>query len=136
MKGSLRLSTYNMISCAHAYYLCGLKIMNVPPRQAIVYLIQGPSVTDRYVGCTHQGIDIRLQKHKSRARRGERPLSKLYNAMRAQGVDNFHIQQIVAVDPNDCSRAEREQILALRTHTEGLNFQVPRLQSVPPSPNV
>ena len=133
MKGSLRLSTYNMIAFTLTFILCSPQIMNTP---AIVYLITGPTPADSYVGCTQQGLAVRLQKHKSRARTGARPRSRLYNAMRARGVDNYTITPLITVDPADRDRAEREQILALNTHIDGLNFVVPRPCLVPPAPTV
>ena len=133
MKGSLRLSTHNMIAFTRTFILWGPQIMNTPA-PAIVYLILGPTEEDSYVGCTQQGLAVRLQKHKSRARTGARPRSRLYNAMRARGVDNYNITHLITVDPADRDRAEREQILALNTHIDGLNFVVPQCLAPPVPP--
>ena len=101
-------------------------IMNATPRQACIYLIQGPSPGLEYVGVTATSIRERLYRHRSRALRDGRS-SKLYSAMREHGIDNFHIQTLESVRSEDAHMAERRHILARESNTKGLNSQVPRL---------
>ena len=111
-----------------ALFCGGLVIMQAPApdRQAIIYLIQGPTPGLRYIGCTSQSIQLRFTKHKSRAKKADYRNALLYKAMQEHGAQNFTIEAIKTVSYAQRDDEEANAILERGTiGPNGLNLRLP-----------
>lgn len=80
-----------------------------------VYLIVNNFSNNVYVGITRVSLRRRFSSHKSAATRGHRN-SKLYDAMRAYGVNNFSIHLLkVCASEEELLQAEKEYVARYRT---------------------
>ena len=101
------------------------------PRQAIIYILQGPRPDLSYIGQTTLPPSQRLSCHRHRALHDNRH-SKLYVAMREHGVKNFTIETLEKITTTEhASDAERRYILAHSSHITGLNTILPRERPQP-----
>ena len=101
------------------------------PRQAVIYILQGPRPELHYIGQTTLRPSQRLSCHRACALH-DGHTSKLYTAMREHGVKNFTIETLEKITTTEpVSNAERRHILARNAHTTGLNTRLPR-EWVPP----
>ena len=90
-------------------------------REYILYRITN-TVNDKiYIGQTMCGLKRRFDQHKDASRTGKK--SKLYNAMRKYGVENFRIERLATVDNIDTlNDLERHCIMKLQTYKNGYNI--------------
>ena len=92
--------------------------------EAHVYVIQLPDGR-KYVGSTVESIKRRFQRHMSRARVGERPNSRLHNAMRSVGLVGLKLELLRTVPIAERMNTEAHFIRTLKTTYVGLNTQIP-----------
>ena len=92
--------------------------------EAHIYAINAPDGR-RYIGSTVETIGRRFQRHLSRARVGERPHSRLYNAMRSVDLVGFTLELLRTVPIAERMNTEAHFIRTLKTTTVGLNTQIP-----------
>ena len=92
--------------------------------EAHIYVINAPDGR-RYIGSTLETIGRRFQRHLSRARVGERPHSRLYNAMRSVDLVGFTLELLRTVPIAERMNTEAHFIRTLKTTTVGLNTQIP-----------
>ena len=92
--------------------------------EAHIYAINAPDGR-KYIGSTLESIGRRFQRHLSRARVGERPHSRLYNAMRSVDLVGFTLELLRTVPIAERMNTEAHFIRTLKTTTVGLNTQIP-----------
>ena len=92
--------------------------------EAHIYAINAPDGR-KYIGSTLESIGRRFQRHLSRARVGERPHSRLYNAMRSVDLVGFTLELLRTVPVAERLKTEAHFIRTLKTTTAGLNTQIP-----------
>ena len=92
--------------------------------EAHIYAINAPDGR-KYIGSTLETIGRRFQRHLSRARVGERPHSRLYNAMRSVDLVGFTLELLRTVPIAERMNTEAHFIRTLKTTTAGLNTQIP-----------
>ena len=92
--------------------------------EAHIYAINAPDGR-KYIGSTLESIGRRFQRHMSRARVGERPHSRLYNAMRSVDLVGFTLELLRTVPIAERMNTEAHFIRTLKTTTVGLNTQIP-----------
>ena len=92
--------------------------------EAHIYAINAPDGR-KYIGSTLESIGRRFQRHLSRARVGERPHSRLYNAMRSVDLVGFTLELLRTVPIAERMNTEAHFIRTLKTTTAGLNTQIP-----------
>jgi group I intron endonuclease len=86
-----------------------------------VYEIKNQTNGKKYIGITSRTIAERFEEHKSRAKCGQRG-SRLYDAMRKYGVDNFCVKLVLAVESEDDVREmETFYITKEDSYTNGYN---------------
>ena len=91
--------------------------------EAHIYSIRAPDGR-QYVGSTTESITRRFQRHKSRALTGERPNSRLHNAM-GSTPEGFTLELLQTVPISDRLQTEAHFIRTLKTTFTGFNTQVP-----------
>ena len=90
---------------------------------AVIYKIVGPEENKVYIGSTVMPLKKRLNNHRSDARK-DVPM-RLYDAMRAFGVNEFMIEEIVRVPIEQRYAAEGEHIRLNNAHAAGYNALIP-----------
>lgn len=87
----------------------------------ILYEIRSTETNQVYVGITRNSLDKRWRAHKSAAKRGLK--SKLYDAMRAKGINTFSIKAVAYFDTEDALlEGEKDLIKLYRELSVSLNI--------------
>ena len=81
--------------------------------EAHIYAINAPDGR-KYIGSTLESIGRRFQRHMSRARVGERPHSRLYNAMRSVDLVGFTLELLRTVPIAERMNTEAHFIRTLK----------------------
>ena len=92
--------------------------------EAHVYVIQLPDGR-KYIGSTIESIERRFQRHMSRARVGERPNSRLHNAMRSVGLVGLKLELLRTVPIAERMNTEAHFIRTLKTTYVGSTLKSP-----------
>lgn len=82
-----------------------------------LYVIYGLTTPYYYIGMTSQHIHLRMNQHRSSAKRGVK--SPLYDCIRKHGVDNFKIRECGSYKyREDCCKAEIDFIYRARSRQD------------------
>jgi GIY-YIG catalytic domain len=90
-------------------------------RRSLIYRITNTVNGQVYIGLTRRGANVRWTQHKSRARLGVRK-TRLYEAMRELGIENFKFEAICYVlDEKELPALERHFIAQHDSFHHGYN---------------
>jgi hypothetical protein len=74
-----------------------------------IYQITCDHCGEKYIGSTKQSLNIRLSKHKSRAKKDESKNGDIHSHMRAVGPNHFKIELIANVNGGRKELLEQEE---------------------------